>query len=437
MIKIKNTENYNSLRRRVLGGKITGIWNKSDFFVGQNSFPVLKYHYLTSNFAEFEKNIFKESDEITYHLSGYGVKWNEALVSFLGESSERYSFVSFIKLIEDKIVYDSYSSLKKNLEKNEIICPLEYINVYFNEDNIENYLLEEDKVLWVQLKSLVNLDYYVYIPLQLLIPYNHYLFSNEKKIIPTAVSTGTACHETFFKSLENALIEYLQIDSFNLWWYGGVAGKEIEIDMMQFFRLLTEDEGIINYFLENFNFKFTDISLDKSIKIIVCEAFGKNKFVPQYTIGVQGGRELKQVMYRGFMECIAVVEYNLNIPWIDLERYKKVNETITHIGNLDDNVILYSKYGKPEKIVHKENYHFNKYIKNLNNGNIFKNLKELSEYGGFLDISLPEFEHLNFKITRICIPELLPLCLPSYPPYFHPRYKEIGGIKNYVPHPLA
>ncbi|SCU55498.1 streptolysin-associated protein SagD-like protein [Staphylococcus aureus] len=48
-----------------------------------------------------------------------------------------------------------------------------------------------------------------------------------------------------------------------------------------------------------------------------------------------------------------------------------------------------------------------------------------------------EFYNKNLVVVRTFIPELLTIALPSYPPYLHPRYKEIGGIINDIPHPLA
>ena len=37
-------------------------------------------------------------------------------------------------------------------------------------------------------------------------PYSSGLFADEPRILPSAVSTGTACHETFEHALENCLI---------------------------------------------------------------------------------------------------------------------------------------------------------------------------------------------------------------------------------------
>ena len=64
----------------------------------------------------------------------------------------------------------------------------------------------------------------------MVLPYWSELFADEPRILPSAVSTGTACHETFEHALENCLIEYFQIDSFNLWWFAGVESPVVRTD---------------------------------------------------------------------------------------------------------------------------------------------------------------------------------------------------------------
>lgn len=184
-----------------------------------------------------------------------------------------------------------------------------------------------------------------------------------------------------------------------------------------------------------FNICFTDISYDKGIDIIVCEIFSRNNNLPAYTVGVQGGKNLEEVLYRGMMECLAVVEYNMNLPWMDQKKYMSIKKNKTAINNLDDNVTLYAKYGKPKQVQHEIDLYNNCHIKKSHN--VIEEVRKISKYAGYMVITLPDFEKLNLEVCRVSIPELLPLCLPSYPPYHHKRYKELGGIKNNVPHPLA
>lgn len=434
MIKFKNTLEYNNLRKNILDGKITSIWRDNRFFKGARSFPILNFNYLTSDFSDFEKNIFSKEQKMIYHLSGYGVNYDEALVSYIGESSERYTFASLYSVIKDKVISASYLEMVEKYGGNNV-CDLKYINSYFKKEDDKYYVNETDKIKWVPMNSLINLGEKVYIPLQFVVSNNGGIYEDEKPFMTSAVSTGTASHETVLKALENAVIEYLQIDSFNLWWYGGVEGKKLDVNVKSFLKKYFKNDLAVNQFLKYFEIEFTDISYDKDIDIIVCEAFARQDNLPKYTVGVQGAKTMEKALYRGLMECIAVMEYNMNIPWMNYEKYKSIQKNKIEINNLDDNVIMYSKYGKPRQVKHDY-----KYYKNLDcerKCNFIHNLKKISKYAGFLNITLPEFQRLNLEVVRVVIPELLSLCLPSYPPYYHQRYEEIGGIRNNVPHPLA
>lgn len=418
----------------LLGGKITSIWKNDSYFMGAKSYPSLPIVQFTAEYSDFEKSITDNNEKMIYHLSGYGSKYNEAFASYLGESSERYSFSSFYELIKDKIIFASRKELvEKNGEDRVLTCEL--INTYFSENDKEHYVLEDDHLKWVELNSVINLGTTVFLPLQFVVSNNGNLFKNEKQFMTSAVSTGTASNENMEKAFENAAIEYLQIDSMNLWWYGGVKGKKLDVDMHALLSKFFPHKNEIDDFVNNFEAVFTDISFDKGIDIVVCELFGKKSYVPQYTIGVQGGKGLDHVIYRGFMECIAVLEYSMNIPWMDDKKYRSVRRAGEVIGNLDDNIIMYAKYGKPASVHH--DYEFYPENNDSKDYNLINCVKKFSKYAGFLNITIPDFSGLNLEVVRVVIPELMPISLPSYPPYYHPRYKMIGGIKNNVPHPLA
>ena len=433
MINIENTLQYNQMRRNKLGSKISSIWSEDSIFIGARSYPVLDFTYLTSNFSDFEKNVFKQNQKMIYHLSGYGVKFNEAFASYLGESVERYTFASFYNLVKELVITASYVFMCVNFSTNNV-CELSLLNSYFSKDDINHYVTKEDRLQWIGMNSLINFGEKVYVPLQFVVSNNGEIYSKEKPFMTSAVSTGTACHENIQKAFENAVIEYLQIDSFNLWWYGGIKGRDIKIDMKEFLSRNFKCQDNIQRFLKNFIVNFTDISYDKDIDVIVCEIFARNDNLPKYTVGVQGGIGREKVLYRGLMEALAVLEYNMNLPWMDQEKYRKITRKSTGINNLDDNVILYAKYGKPKKVCHKIENFADSYKKTYN---VLENIRRVSRYAGYLVITTPEFENMNLEVVRVSIPELLPLCLPSYPPYYHKRYETIGGIRNNVPHPLA
>ncbi|MEJ7348570.1 streptolysin associated protein SagD, partial [Staphylococcus epidermidis] len=81
----------------------------------------------------------------------------------------------------------------------------------------------------------------------------------------------------FEKSLTNSIIEILQIDSYNLWWYGGIEGKTISVNIAEKLNELFKRPSIVHKFLDNFDVSFTDISFDKPIHVVVCEVKSKAK----------------------------------------------------------------------------------------------------------------------------------------------------------------
>ncbi|EOT25568.1 YcaO-like family protein [Enterococcus faecium] len=437
MINIQNNLSYNELRWKLLSGNVTGIWDKNNFFLGSSSFPIMKYHYLTANFVNFEKFISKDMPKISYHLSGYGINFSETLVSFLGESAERYTYSLLPTIIKDKVIFCSYNKIKREQEA-DLVCELKYINSYYSQSETDNYILPDDAIQWIQMNSLIYPDKKVWMPLQLVTMYTESLFSNEKRYITSAVSTGTACHESMEQSVENALIEYLQIDSFNMWWYGGFEGEKLDIDIKKNLSLWFRKQIAVKNFLSKFKVTFTDITFDKSIFVVLCEIESKDKEekLPRYTVGVQGGYSLDNSIYRSFMECLTVLEYNMNVPWTDKEKFLSITEETQIIDNLDDNVIFYSKFGKPSLKNNPEQAEL-KVEKATNLKELMRDLPRLSEYGAFLAITPSEFKHMNLEVSRVILPELLSIHLPSYPPYYHSRYKELGGVINNLPHPIA
>ncbi|MBC1780720.1 streptolysin associated protein SagD, partial [Listeria booriae] len=136
---------------------------------------------------------------------------------------------------------------------------------------------------------------------------------------------------------------------FNLWWYGGFKGKEIEINIFQNVSYWFKKQVAVKNFLSKFNVRFSDISFDKAIYVVLCEIEVKDNKnnLPKYTVGVQGGYSLEKSIYRAFMECLTVLEYNMNVSWTDKEKFLSVTKQTLIIDNLDDNVIYYSKFGKP------------------------------------------------------------------------------------------
>lgn len=428
MISFYKDDAYNLMRLHLLQGKVSSIWKHNSLFRGERSYPVMPFTALMSKFVDFEKHI-NDRFKMNYHLSGYGTSFDEALRGFLGESAERYSFAVLSQLISERIITASYSSLLEKYGAHKVF-PLEVINAYCGPDK-ENSVDEADAIRWVRMNSLVDPSQAFYAPLQFVLAGAELVYPEKKTYVPSAVSTGTASHETVLQALDSALIECLQIDSFELWWYGGLQATPVELDQYAFLKTYFDDSSV-NTFLEHFSLTFLDISFDKNIYVYVCEIVGKKPGLPKYTVGVQGGYDSQKALYRGLMEALCVLEYNMNLPWMDYSKWLDIDSQTQGIDNFDNNVIKYAKYGKP---------HLNTKQSSLTphkqEGSALSYVRKHHPCSGYLVITAPDFEDFNLEVVRVCIPDLLPLSLPSYPPQYHPRFLSNEGIGNYVAHPLA
>ncbi|VDK52855.1 unnamed protein product, partial [Cylicostephanus goldi] len=342
---------------------------------------------------------------------------------------ERYSFAVLSQFIQNRLCRRSYRGLVGEFGS-ESVTPFNCINAYcrYNESNFVN---ETDEILWVRMHSFTDPGKPFFAPLQLVVSGGSSIYPEEKEYVPAAVSTGTACHETVSQAIDTALIECMQIDSFELWWYGGLQGRPVDLDQRNFLRTYF-DANSVNRFLQEFSLSVTDITFDKNIYVYVCEIFGKKPNLPRYTVGVQGGYNREKTLYRCLMEALCVLEYNMNLPWIHYEKWSSIEKNLKNIRNFDDNVAKYAKYGKPHLKAGTSNF-----IPGKVQGSTLSYVRKNYPHSGYLVITAPEFEGLNLEVVRVCIPELLPLSLPSYPPQHHPRFLSNGGIVNHVAHPLA
>ncbi|WP_217587148.1 YcaO-like family protein [Lentibacillus saliphilus] len=429
-MKVKLTDKSVDARTQHFDGKIGGLWKNPQKFYRLKSYPLPNFHFITSEFPSFEKFVYEQDIHFTYHLSGYGKLYNETRMSFLGESAERFAYASQYLGLKHLIVKKSYNDLVTEEGHLALVCPLDNVNQLY-EAGHSQYILPTDEISWVKMNSLIDPEKSVYTPLQLMVTGTHFLVENEKFAIANAVSTGTASHETFDKSLEAAIIEVYQLDSYNLYWYGGLECPDITAEWDGLIQRVMDGAGD---FFNHFDLKLVDITLDKPVSIVMCEITSNASYMPKYTVGIQGAYSMERAVYRAIMETMAIVEYNMNVSWTDKEKFKSVIQQ-TVFDNLDDNVLYYARLGKPDHLTTRANP-LKAREKSTDLKELTRSLADFSTYAGFLNITPPDFAGCNQVITRIVVPELLPLCIPSFPPAHHPRYATIGGMLNDLAHPL-
>ncbi|EJO5349007.1 YcaO-like family protein [Clostridium botulinum] len=450
---IKFSPSFNNILEnfKELSGNQSGILEASCMpVVNFNGDVFLKS--ITGNMPDYHKQVFNKDVSMQYHIIGYGSHYEEALIKYTGESIERYSSIMAPTLLKDRIIYKSY----KELSKNNKVMPLKYIDV-FTENQIrkahklnvsicDKKVHEDDIIGWIKCPSLLNKGEQIYVPAKMMfVGYEEDKDKGEINFIPS-FSTGTAAHKSLKKALLNALIEYIQIDSFMIKWYTKGKCSLVKIDDENVSKVL-EDVNLGE------NSPYEIIPIYMALKECPIHNFGvflrrKDNKLPYLLFGVQGGLDASHALTRGIMEA-ASISYGAYFNTIyNKNMLNNVLKEDAKFLDLDSNVLYYSL---PNKIKEKnkliEDFLDDKItLSSLNKLNIkdldeqikvlINYLKDISEYAVYLDLTPPETRDKGWYVMRVMIPELIEMCIPEFPFENHPRMKKYGGVVNEYPHPM-
>ena len=435
-----------------VAGSQTGIINSVVLpLVNYHGEPTLKS--MTGTMPNYHTQILKNGQKVTYHIIGYGSYFEEAFIKYIGESIERYSSLVGSALTESEVLYASYNEVKK-LGK---VMPLQYLNV-FTESQIsrikQNRLIlcdkqvKEDDVLgWIKCPSLLNIEEEIYVPMQMLfIGYENDYSKGEFRHIP-AFSTGTASHKTFFKALENAIIEYIQLDAFMLTWYTKQKCKRVIIDDEHVLSILKKHKLLGDecpYEIIPLYITQPDLELPNFAVILK----RKDQKAPYMLMGIQADLDPVHGLLRGIMEAVPIAQSAFYNTIFYPDAVEEVYSNNPQFNDLDKNVLYYAM---PHQIIEKDRLVADfiegeiklSEIKSVHQQSDQKNvmylineLKKVSEHAIFMDVTPPEAREKNWYVVRVLVPEILEMCIPDYPFANHPRMLQFGGVKNAFPHPI-
>lgn len=436
---------------RYIGGNQTGVMNGVIApMVHMPPEPNLKS--MTGRMPHYHKSTFNDPNKnVEYHLSGYGIYNEEAFIRLMGESIERYAPIGTEKLFRDKVEYASF----KEISKKGKTMPMEYLNIFSPDQQriiakiMPSYspepATEEDVIGWISCPSLVHPGENVYVPIQLLLTG---FIKNEKaceKYFTPAFSTGTASHKSVKKALLNAMIEYVQIDSFVISWYAMQKAKRVVID----------DENVLECMRkcglgEDSPYDVTPLYVtlpDMDLPIFTVVLRRKDKKLPYLIVGTQGDYNAANGVLRGTMEATAIIFMHMFNALFDPEKIEfSMKESA--FSDLDTNVLYYGVPDKSEEIDALLDKLMDRSVRlseipsccerdtDGQIGHLVRSISQVSEYAVYMDITPPEVIEQGWSVIRVLIPELCAMCLPGFPFSNHPRLKKYGGVKNEYPHPL-
>jgi thiazole/oxazole-forming peptide maturase SagD family component len=379
----------------------------------------------------------------SYHLGGYGLFREEAMMRALGETGERYAHMVYGVEHEADIPVRSLAEMER---EGRVIVDLDDLRLYTDEqlasEEVGYARAEPDTPLgWLRGFRLDDREP-VWAPAQLnLVGYSARHREGEPRIGP-AFSTGTAAHTRPAAALQSALLELVQMDSAMGYWYAGK--RALRIDYEGRLPRLESALGRVGRPLHRgVTFHYLP-SPDLPGHTVTCVLWTDGERLPAASVGVATDLDLEEAMYKAFLESTAIPHLAL----VGLMRQSSVLgdpsafETIT---DLDTNVVYYAlpenlpivrqRFPVEETVAVEE---LPSYPGGTAEETLPFLLREMVATGkrfAIFDLTSSDVADLGLVVFRAYSPDLLCLCPPSTPYLAHRRIAAYGGFGPLVPHP--
>ena len=396
---------------------------------------------MTARMPNYHKLLLGEKTEIQYHLAGYGVYREEALIRLLGEAIERYALITAAATVRKRLFKASYNDLKSESK----VMPWELINIFADKDYakmrgklIFRSITPDAQISWIWCPSLFNPGTDICIPAQCL--FTGVQFEGEIPFV-TSFSKGCASHTDPKLALRTALLEAVEADALMIRWYTLTKSRRVILD-----------DPILRDMI-------AEIVSDLDVEIVPYEytlprmpghAFGvavlsKGAERPTVLLGSGSGLNPGATLYRTLIEAFAIFYIGYNGPVLQPRDYLTDIDEHSHT-NLDSNVAYWASAqdGDTKRATMRSMVEGEVTLSTLKNyqstideelAYILGKLKNISTYAVHLGITPPDLEHTDWSVARVFCPELVQVSLPSFPYSAHPRLLEFGGIRNHLPHP--
>ncbi len=405
---------------------------------------------LSATIPQYHKLCVAGHASISYHLSGYGLHNEEALIRLMGEAIERYSLVANALPYLPRVVYASYRDISKEGE----VIPWEYLHLFSGEDykKLEKtqyaYLRplgEDDIVGWVRCPSLLDPGREIWMPMQMLfIGYKAAKMTKGEAPFTMGFSTGTASHTSVEKALLNAILEFIEIDALMINWYTQRKADRVVIDNPEISRAFPW----IHDPQAGYELQLLDLTLPDPLQAHTfgCALRNRKEERPFIVYGAQAELNPIKGAYRGIMEALAISVLGFLGPLYTPSLFVR-SANPDHFDDLDLNVHFYLnpknatlKRAILDTTIGDKTKNLSS-LPNRSTGNskedlmgLIGALKEFSQYAVYLNVTPPEVMELGWSVMRVYIPELVTMCLPGIPYSRHPRLKD--RITNDYPHAL-
>ncbi|MBB1295555.1 MULTISPECIES: YcaO-like family protein [unclassified Pseudoalteromonas] len=392
------------------------------------------------------KKSFESSIQRTIFGGGKGFDLPTMMASSLGEVIERAmgSFISFA--YDDQLIHGTYKTM---LEKGfNCLHPSElplFADEQYEKEGFEYERFTEDTFVgWIQGECLLNGSENIWVPAQIVMPFN--LLHPKENMFCYATSGGLATHITKELAVYHGISEVLERDAVNVHWNTGHAPKIIELDCMpddfRVQRILEHAQTLVDNI--TLYLHMTDVE-DFYTVTAVGFVEGFNKY--NYISGGGGGLTIEDAILSAlgeFAQAEGSSRIILNCPqWVYSERVKElffVEEDVP-VEKFDIFYKVIGHYGYPS---HAKKLQW--YLEGSGKVKLselmskpkkseckFEQMLEISRKNGlnpiFFDFTLPNLQ--TVRLTKVFCTKLTPPYLHSMPSYGVDRYFELPQKLNW------
>lgn len=358
--------------------------------------------------------------------SGCGKTWEQAVLTTIGETVERYC-PSFYNL--EEAIKSTYRKLGK-----PAVHPSEY--ALFHEQQYNFYrdmgfpmhpFTEDIELHWFQTLDLTTgreswcPGAFIYLP-----------WTCEQQWINVNTSTGLAAHSDFYKAILSGIYECIERDSFVISWAHELFREKIVLTP-------TIEAHIGEMFPDNYEWHFFDIDYDLETPAVFGICFGEADFGKFVAVGTSARGTYREALDKVLTEIGQAVSYFRYL--LGEKRDWQPSDDFNELQDFEAHSIFYLKRpdmlhafdpwrkAKPTKMINMEERNDRSTKDELNR--LLRMFKKKGYNVLAKDLTTPDVRACGFFATSVFIPQLLQMN-GAYPFYF------LGGKRLYeVPRTLG
>lgn len=379
---------------------------------------------------------------LSYHIGGYGLRAEEAMMRALGETLERYSHMVISGFLEAEMPFVSWSEIAAS---GPLFGPADFRpfteEQYAHEGFPFARWADDDPITWIRGTAADGSP--VFVPAQAVVVGYVPRQSQGEPWVTAAVTTGSAAHTDGRRALRSALLELIEVDTTMGHWYSGQNARRIVLDgrVQRVAELLARD-------VPAHGLKYTFHYLrnpDLEAHVVACVVRSPRGEVPACGVGVGADLDLEHAMYKAFLEGSAIPHLamiGLQQSWASPD---SVPDDLMAFGDLDQNVAFYalpanehvieSRFGMEDEVAAADLPAFAAAGVDHDVSHLLGTFAGAGKRLAIFDFTTPDIADLGFAVTRCYSPDTLSLCLPSYPHLAHKRFQAYGPPKETYPHP--